>query len=100
MKKIVSNFMCENGLERTTKTIPVGIFADITFFTPFRGLKIRGEKNVSNFMCENGLERTTKAIPVGIFADITFFTPFRWLKIGGEILVFDFFLKMVYKGLP
>ena len=45
VKKIVSNFLCENGLERTTKTIPVGIFADITFFHPFRGLKVRGEKN-------------------------------------------------------
>jgi len=37
VKNIVSNFLCENGLERTTKTIPVGIFADITFFQPLPG---------------------------------------------------------------
>ena len=43
VKKIVFDFLCENGLERTTKTIPVGSFADITFFTPFRGLKVGGE---------------------------------------------------------
>jgi len=43
-EKIVFDFLCENGFERTTKTIPVGIFADITFFTPFRGLKVGGEK--------------------------------------------------------
>jgi len=84
VKKIVFDHLCENGLERTTKTIPVGIFADITFFTPFRGLKVGGEKIVSNFLCENGLERTTKTIPVGIFADLTFFTPFRGLKVGAE----------------
>ena len=30
--------MCENGLERTTKTIPVRIFADITFFQPLPGV--------------------------------------------------------------
>jgi len=42
-KKIVFDFFCENGLESTTKTIPVGILADITFFSPFRGLKVRGE---------------------------------------------------------
>jgi len=39
VKKIVSNFSCENGLERTTKTIPVGIFADITFFHPLSGVE-------------------------------------------------------------
>jgi len=37
VKKIVSNFLCENGLGRTTKTIPVGIFADIIFFHPLSG---------------------------------------------------------------
>ena len=41
VKKIVSNFLCENGLETTTKTIPVGIFADITFFHPFSGVESR-----------------------------------------------------------
>jgi len=76
VNKIVFDFMCENGLERTIKTIPVGIFADITFFTPFRGLKVGVEKMVSNFLCENGLGRATKTISAGIFAVKTFFTPF------------------------
>jgi len=35
-KKIVLDFLGENGLKRPTKTIPVGIFADITF-SPFFG---------------------------------------------------------------
>jgi len=39
VKKIVSNVLCENGSERTTKTIPVGIFADITFFHPLSGVE-------------------------------------------------------------
>jgi len=38
-KKIVSHFLRENGLERTTKTIPVGIFADMTFFQPLSGVE-------------------------------------------------------------
>ena len=38
-KKIVSNFLCENGSGRTTKTIPVGIFADITFVHPLSGVE-------------------------------------------------------------
>ena len=80
VKKIVSNFLCENGSGRTTKTIPVGIFADITFFTPFRGLKVRGEKIVSNFLRENGLEMTAKKIPERIFADITFFHSFSGVE--------------------
>jgi len=42
-EKIVFDFLCKNGLERTTKTILVGNFANITFFTPFRGLKDGGE---------------------------------------------------------
>jgi len=37
-----SNFLRENGLERTTKTIPVGIFADITFFHPLSGVESQG----------------------------------------------------------
>jgi len=41
VRKIVSNFLCENGLERTTKTIPVGIYADITFFRPLTGVDSR-----------------------------------------------------------
>ena len=49
-KKNVFDLLCENGLERTTKTIPVGIFADITFFTPFRGLKVGGEIFYSIFL--------------------------------------------------
>jgi len=40
VKKIVSNFLCENGSGRTTKTIPVGIFADITLFHPLSGVDI------------------------------------------------------------
>jgi len=61
--------------------------------------KLGVKKIVSNILRENGLERTIKTIPVGVFADITFFTPFRGFKVEGEIFVFDFFLKMVYKGL-
>jgi len=49
VKKIVFDLLCENGLERTTKSILVGIFADITFFTPFRGLKVGGEVFLFNF---------------------------------------------------
>ena len=69
--------MCENGLERTTKTIPVGIFADIRFFHPFSGVEIFG----FDFFDENGLQGTTKTIPEVIFAVITFFSPFRGLKM-------------------
>jgi len=83
VKKNVSNFLCENGLERTTKTIPVGIFADITFFTPFRGLKVGGEMFLFNFFCENGSQGTTKTISAGIFAVITFFHPFLGVGIWG-----------------
>jgi len=60
VKKIVFDLLCENGLEKTTKTIPVGIFADITFFTPFRGLKVGGEIFYSIFfvkMVHKGLRR-------------------------------------------
>jgi len=38
VEKIVFNFLCENSLESTSKTIPVGIFADITFLHPFSGV--------------------------------------------------------------
>ena len=44
VKKIVSNFLCENGLEMTAKKIPERIFADITFFHSFSGVE-RCEKN-------------------------------------------------------
>jgi len=60
VKKIVFDFFCENGLGRTTKTIPVGIFADITFFTPFRGLEVGGEIFLLDFfvkMVHKGLRR-------------------------------------------
>jgi len=73
--------MSENGLERTTKTIPVGIFADIRFLHPFSGVESRGEIFVFDFFRENGLQGTTKTIPEVIFAVITFFSPFRGLKV-------------------
>jgi len=87
VKKIVSNFMCENGLERTTKTIPEGIFADITFFRPFSVVENRGLNFSIRFFPENGLQGTTmkvgppfshgtsKTIPKVIFVVITFFLP-------------------------
>jgi len=83
VKKIVFDFLCENGLERTTKTISVGIFADITFFTPFRGLKVGGEIFLFDFFCENGSQGTTKTISAGIFAVITFFHPSLGVGIWG-----------------
>ena len=79
--------MRENGLERTTKTIPVGIFADIRFFHPFSGVEIFG----FDFFDENGLQGTTKTIPEVIFAVITFFSPFRRLKIRGFKFFTHFF---------
>jgi len=50
-KKNVFDFLCENGLERTTKTILVEIFADITFSTPFRGLRVGSEKKLFLIFC-------------------------------------------------
>ena len=82
--------MCENGLERTTKTIPVGIFADIIFFTPFRRLK-GGEIFVFDFLRENGLQGTTRTIPKVIFAVILFVSPFRGLKVRA----FNFFTSFL-----
>jgi len=41
-KNLFIVFLRENGLERTTKTIPVGVYADITFFHPFFGVDSRG----------------------------------------------------------
>ena len=58
-KKKSFDFLCENGLERTAKTIPVGFFADITFFTPFRGLKVGGEIFLFDFFRENGKDEST-----------------------------------------
>jgi len=86
--------MCENGLEWTTKTIPVGIFADIRFFHPFSGLKVGGEIFVFDFFRENGLQGTTKTIPEVIFAVITFFSPFRGLKVRGFNFFTRFFLLL------
>ena len=45
LKKIDFDFLCGNGLERTTKTILAGIFTDITLFTPYE----RGESLWWNF---------------------------------------------------
>jgi len=87
VKKIVFDLMCENGLKRPTKTIPVVIFADKTFFTPFRGLKFGGEFFLFDFFRENGSQGTTKTISAGICAVKTFFTPF-WRQDFGC----DFFL--------
>jgi len=88
-KKIVFDFLCENGLERTTKIIPVGIFAD-TFFTRFRGLKVGGEFYLFDFFRENGSQRTTKTISEKKFV-VTFFTPFSGLECRGESFYAIFF---------
>ena len=98
-KKSVFDFLCENGLERTTKTIPVGNFADITFFHPFSGVESWGEFFLFDFFRENGSQGTMKTISEGIFAVITFFTPFWGLEFGGEIFYSTFFVKMVKKSL-
>jgi len=37
-KKLFVIFLRINGLERTTKTIPVRIFADMTFFQSLSGI--------------------------------------------------------------
>jgi len=42
VKKIVSDLLCENGSQGTTKTISAGIFTVITFFHPFLGIGIWG----------------------------------------------------------
>jgi len=53
----VFDFFRENGLPGTTKTIPEVIFAVITFFSPFRGLKVRGFNFFTPFLIrENGKE--------------------------------------------
>jgi len=41
MKKTVFDLLCENGFDRTTKTIAVGIFAD-NIFHPFSGVESWG----------------------------------------------------------
>jgi len=57
----VFDFFRENGLQGTTKTIPGAIFAVITFFSPFRGLKVRSFNFFARFFTsffirENGKE--------------------------------------------
>jgi len=86
-------FFCENGLERTTKTIPVGIFADLTFFTPFRGLKVGGEMFLFNFFRENGSQWTTKTISAGIFCCHNIFSPlFGGCNLGVKCFI-RFFVR-------
>jgi len=93
LKKIDFDFLCGYGLERTTKTILVGIFTDITLFTPYRGLIVLGEIFLLDFFRENGSQGTTKTISAGIFAVITYFHPFLEVGIWGEIF-YSIFVKM------
>jgi len=84
VKFLYSIFFSENGLQGTTKTITKGIYADITFFAPFRGLKVEGEIFLFDFYRENGSQRSTKTISEGILAVKTFFRPILEVKSFSE----------------
>jgi len=88
MKKVVFDFLYENGLEKTTKTIPVGIFAD-NIFHHFSGVESWGEIFLFDFFRENGSQGLRRRSLQELSKH---FSPLS----GGRILEVNFFYSIFF----